>query len=203
MRFEVAAPANGAFQGILGVSSVISPDGQTLAMAVTTESGPRLFVRPLASTAARPLEGTEGALNPFWSPDSRSLGFFAGGKMKRVALSGGAPQTICDAPARPWQLATWAPDNTILFTGYQDSGALFRVPAAGGQPVAALTAPSLQTYWWPSFLPDGRHFLYFELNVGKPSEVRVGSLDSPETKSVLPLFSRALYRRDGAPAVRP
>ena len=71
-------------------------------------------------------------------------------------------------PAVPWQIATWAPDNTIRFTRYQDPGALFRVPAAGGQPVAALTVPSLQTrYSWPSFLPDGLVFPVFRAQRGQ------------------------------------
>src|SRR5205814_7767052 len=132
VQFEVPAPAHGAFQGIFGVSSMISPDGETLAMAVTTDSGPRLFVRSLASPATRPLEGTEGASSPFWSPDSRWLGFFAQGKMNRVALGGGAPQAICDVPGRKWLLASWGRDDTILFTGYQEQG-VYRVAAGGGQ----------------------------------------------------------------------
>ena len=197
MRFEIAAPANGAFQGILGVSSVISPDGQTLAMAVTTESGPRLFVRSLASTLARPLDGTEGASSPFWSPDNRWLGFFASGKLKRVAVGGGAPETICETGTTPWQLATWAPDDTILFAGYQASAGLFRVPASGGQPAAVLTPRAHVIQGWPSFLPDGRHFLYYEFSPGTSAEIRVGSLDSSETKTVLPQFTRALYAESG------
>ncbi len=185
-RFEVRAPEGGAFQGIFGVSSVISPDGSTLAMAVTTKTGPRLFLRALGSTVVRLVAGSEGASNPFWSPDSRSLGFFAAGKMKRIAVDGGAPQTICDAPIGPWRIASWGANDTILFAGYEKPG-LYRVGANGGTPVPVVE-PEVPTtaYWWPSFLPDGRHFLFYALHINGQPEVRVGSLDASESKVVLP-----------------
>jgi Tol biopolymer transport system component len=195
-RFEVRAPDGGAFQGILGVSSVISPDGSTLAMAVTTKTGPRLFLRALGSAVLSPVAGSDGASNPFWSPDSRSLGFFAAGKMMRVAVAGGAPQTICDTPTGPWVLATWGANDTILFTGSEKPG-VYRVGANGGTPVAVLEPESPTSYHWPSFLPDGRHFLFYALYLNKQPEVRVGSLDSSESKIVLQGYSRAMYADPG------
>ena len=195
-RFEVRAPDGGAFQGILGVSSAISPDGSTLAMAVTTRTGPRLFLRALGSAVFRLVAGSEGASNPFWSPDSRSLGFFAAGKMKRVAVDGGAPQTICDAPIGPWVIATWGANDTILLTGYEKPG-VYRVGANGGTPVAVLEPEGLTSYFWPSFLPDGRHFLFYALYINKQPEVRVGSLDSSESKVVLQGYSRAMHADPG------
>ena len=195
-RFEVRAPDGGAFQGILGVSSVISPDGSTLALAVTTKTGPRLFLRALGSAVLSPVAGSEGASNPFWSPDSRSLGFFAAGKMMRVAVDGGAPQTICDTPIGPWLIATWGANDTILFTGYEKPG-VYRVGASGGTPVAVLEPEGPTSYHWPSFLPDGRHFLFYALHINKQPEVLVGSLDSSESKVVLQGYTRAMHADPG------
>ena len=187
---------SGAFQGILGVSSVISPDGSTLAMAVTTKTGPRLFLRALGSAVLSPVAGSEGAANPFWSPDSHSLGFFAAGKMKRVGVDGGAPQTICDATIGPWITATWGANDTILLTG-AERPSLYRVGANGGTPVAVLEPEGATSYFWPSFLPDGRHFLFYALHINKQPEVRVGSLDSSESKVVLQGYSRAMHADPG------
>ncbi len=195
-RFDVHAPDGGVFQGILGVSSVISPDGSTLAMAVTTETGPRLFLRGLGSGVVRLVAGSEGASNPFWSPDSRSLGFFATGKMKRVGVDGGAPQSICDAPSGPWHMATWGANNTILFTGYEKPG-VYRVDAGGGTPVPAFEPSPTTLYGWPSFLPDGRHFLFYALHNNSQAEVRVGALDSSESTVVLQGYSRAVHADPG------
>lgn len=195
-RFEVRAPDGGTFQGILGVSSVISPDGSTLAMAVTTRTGPRLFLRALSSPILRPVAGSEGASNPFWSPDNRSLGFFAGGKMMRIAVDGGAPQTICDVPIGPWRIATWGANDTILFAGYGKPG-VYRVGANGGTPVAVLEPDRATSYGWPSFLSDGRHFLFYAHPTNSPPEIRVGSLDSSESKIVLQGYSRAVHADPG------
>jgi eukaryotic-like serine/threonine-protein kinase len=207
IRFEIPAPANGTLQGILGVSSVISPDGRRLVMAVTTETGPRLYLRDLASTAVVALDGTDGAVSPFWSPDSRSIAFFTATKLKRVSVGGGAPQTICDlSPTsdRIWKLGSWGPDDTILVTGVatgstQDTEDVVRVPAAGGAATVVVRRRpgAVVLYRWPSFLPDGRHFLVYTLPVGKPGEIHVGSLDSRETRLVTQAYSRALYSESG------
>ena len=90
-------------------------------MAVTTKSGARLFLRALGSTVVRLVAGSEGASNPFWSPDSRSLGFFAAGKMKRIAVDGGAPQTICDVPIAPWVIATWGANGDDSVYGLREA----------------------------------------------------------------------------------
>jgi Tol biopolymer transport system component len=199
VRFEIPAPDGGAFQGILGISSAISPDGQTLAMVVTTGEAPHLYVRPLESTLPKMLSGTDGASNPFWSPDGQWIGFFADGKLKRVGVAGGTPQTICAVPGSttvtPWLLGTWGSGNTILVSG----NGLLRVQATpGAEPVGVLSPDDLRALvLWPSFLPDGRSFLYYSLNIGAPSEVRIGSLDSPETYHVITADSRAVYAKPG------
>lgn len=167
-------------------------------MAVTTGSGPRLYLRDLASTVAVPLEGTDGASGPFWSPDSRSIGYFTSTKLKRIGVSGGGPQTICDLSSSrigPWTLASWGPGDTILISG----GTVLSVPASGGQPtVVVQPRPGLDgNFLWPSFLPDGKHFLVYSFPPGKPGEIRVGSVDSKETRLVTQAYSRAVYSESG------
>ena len=117
--------------------------------------------------------------------------------MKRIAVDGGAPQTICDAPIGPWLIATWGANDTILFTGYEKPG-VYRVGANGGTPVPVIEPEGPTTlYGWPSFLPDGRHFLFYALHTNKQAEVRVGSLDSSESKVVLQGYSRAVHADPG------
>ena len=197
VRFEVPAPDDGAFQDMLGISSVISPDGHTLAMVVTIGQASHLYLRALDSARPVMLAGTDGASNPFWSPDSQWIGFFADGKLKRVAVAGGAPQTICAVPASrtsAWVVGTWGSENTILFVGGDGPGALLKVQASpGAEPAVVLSPGGL----WPYFLPDGRSFLYSSFEPGKPSEVRIGSLDSSETHVVLQADSRAVYAEPG------
>ena len=212
VRFLVYPPNKGRFPWGSGMPSAISPDGQWLALTVLTEGRTQLFVRSLNSSVPQLLAGTEDAQNPFWSPDSRSIGFFAEGALKRVEVTGGFPQTICVA-AIPKDIATgtWGRDGTILFTGAGDKTdqlSLLRVPAAGGEPALVTEPNSNQTYYfWPHFLPDGRHFLLLSFVVGTPnekpeskdreSEILIGSLDSKETKSLLQADSRAVYAPPG------
>src|SRR5579872_7578258 len=121
------------------------------------------------SWQAQPLEGTEGASMPFWSPDSRFIGFFADGKLKKIEASGGAPLALADAPAG--RGGTWNRDGTILFTPFF-STPVFRVSVAGGvaTPVTTLNRNSNEsTNRWPYFLPDGRHFLYLAGNPLTPT----------------------------------
>jgi eukaryotic-like serine/threonine-protein kinase len=150
----------------------ISPDGRRLVYRAWHGGGTRLFVRPLDEFGAQPLPGTEGALQPFFSPDGEWVGFFAAGRLQKVAASGGAPIAIASATGRPFG-AHWGPDDTILFSTLE--GGLFRVSAAGGEPVrmdsvrvadrsrpAADSAVALVNYGrprWPRFLPDGKHAL--------------------------------------------
>ncbi len=171
-----------------GSPPAVSPDGRRIAFtAESTEGVTRLWVRPFASASAQALPGTEGATRPFWSPDSRSIGFFAGGKLKRVEASGGPPQTLAAAPSG--RGGTWSRDGVILFVpAFQDP--VYRVSASGGG-AAAVTSlgPGRGEYQhvWPVFLPDGRHFLYvgFLGAEARPDSINglyVGSLDSKEVK---------------------
>jgi eukaryotic-like serine/threonine-protein kinase len=116
--------------GLQSGPPMVSPDGQRMAFSAADSSGkPMLWVRPLDSLSAQPLTGTEGASFPFWSPDSRYLGFFAGEKLKKVDASGGPVQTLCDAPNG--RGGSWSRDGIIVFTP-TPSAPLLRISEAGG-----------------------------------------------------------------------
>ncbi len=178
----------------------LSPDGRRLAFVASFEGQESLWVRSLDSLSAQALPGTEGitgASPPFWSPDSRFIGFFAGGKLKKIEASGGPPQALCDSSAS--RGGTWNREGVIIFG--DTSGPLHRVSAAGGEPVQvlALDESRLETsHRWPHFLPDGRHFLYFVRSGQTESRgVYVGSLDAKETKRLLPTAFNAAYSPPG------
>ena len=195
LRFIIPLPEKALTIG----PPVISPDGHSLVYRLNTEDGKELlWVRPLNSLDAQPLAGTEGGFNPFWSPDSRSIGFFAAGKLRRVDLSGGAPQALCDAPSNP--SGTWSRDGVIIFSrGIADG--LYRVPAAGGTPVRITEVDASRNeldHAWPYFLPDGRHFLYLARNAQpENSAIYVGALDAKETKRLLQIHSSVAYSPPG------
>jgi len=177
----------------------ISPDGSRLTYAASGTNGVSvLWVRRLDSLQAEPLEGTNGATLPFWSADSRFIGFFAEGKLKKIDASGGPPLTLCDAPGG--RGGTWNRDGTILFAPFF-STPIYKIPDAGGTPVSVTTidrAKNESTHRWPWFLPDGRHFLYMAGNpftpAGTPANsIMVGSLDSPKAKFLFHSSSNAIY----------
>src|SRR5262249_29967307 len=195
MRFIIPMPDKGLVIG----PPVISPDGRRIVYRLNTEDGKELlWVRALGSFDARPLAGTEEAVQPFWSPDSRSVGFFAEGKLKRIGTSGGAAQTICDS--RSNVSGAWSRDGTIIFSRGVSSG-LYRVPAAGGTPVQVTHVDASRNeieHIWPYFLPDGRHFIYLVRNAQpENSAIYVGSLDYKETKSLLQVHSGTVYAPPG------
>ena len=162
VKVSLLPPENGSF-AVAGLSSV-SPDGRQVAFAATVDARQSLWVRSLDSLNSRQLGGTEGAAFPFWSPDSRSLGFFAAGKLKRIDLAGGSVVTVCDAGSG--RGASWSKNNVIIFAPDILTG-LFRVPAAGGtaMPITAIDAAAGEnSHRYPWFLPDGRHFLYTSRN---------------------------------------
>ena len=159
----------------------LSPDGRRLAFLVDgpDESRRQLWLRSLDSVESRPLAGTEGAVTgSLWSPDSRFVGFVAQGKLKKVAVAGGPPQTICDIPAGgAWRGGAWSRDGEILF-GVVGSG-LWRVADSGGAPAPVTRLSSMEAFHsQPHFLPDGRHFLYFRFGpLGENNGIYLGSLD--------------------------
>ncbi len=177
-------------------SMVVSPDGRRIAFVAANGGAPMLWVQPLNSATAQPLAGTEGASYPFWSADSRSLGFFAGGKLNKIDASGGPPQIVCDAPAG--RGGAWNQDGTIVFAA-EAEGALMRVDAAGGTPVAATELKTGEaSQRWPSFLPDGKHFLYFCSGTSDAADaIYAGALGSKDRVLVLHNDSNATYAEPG------
>jgi serine/threonine protein kinase len=179
----------------------ISPDGRRLVFGGFAENATRgpqgLWVRRLESLEAQPLPGTEGAGFPFWSPDSRFVGFFAQGKLKRVEASGGPAQILCDAANGG---GSWNSQGDIVFaSGF--GGPILRVAASGGMPTPVTTLDQAQQetgHGWPYFLPDGRHFLYLALSGQRERwSVKVGSLDSMESTHVLNADSAPAYSSSG------
>ncbi len=198
-RFAVSMPAQ---TSLSGDSIAVSPDGRMLSFAGTAEGRTLLWVQPFDSLNARALQGTEGATFPFWSPDSRSIGFFAQGKLRKVEVSGGSTQTICNAPFGGG--GTWNRDGTILFAPNL-SGGLLQVPAGGGEPALATALDESRgekLHRWPQFLPDGRHFVYFARGE-RPADtgVYVGALGSGSVSKGMKLpvstDSMAMYAPSG------
>ena len=189
IRFFVSPPETWTLMGAGTLTTgpiSVSPDGHRMVfLAASADGKSMLWVRSLDTLGAQALAGTEGALRPFWSPDSRFVGFFAGGKLKKIDVSGGPPITLCDAPEVLG--GTWNHEGVIVFSPAQNS-ALQRVSAAGGVPSAATLLGQGESvgHRMPFFLPDGRHFLY---RASKPGEIGgpiyVASLDSSERKLLL------------------
>src|SRR5262249_16617317 len=138
----------------------ISPDGRSLVVGAQVSKGePQLWLRPFNSGTWQPLTGTAGARYPFWSPDSRSVGFFSSGKLKIVDVTGGPALTIADAPLGHG--GSWSPEGVIVFSP-NETGPLQRVSASGGtvSPATTLDGAEVRSHRLPWFLPDGRHFLF-------------------------------------------
>jgi Tol biopolymer transport system component len=196
VRFSILPPEKTAFIFTASANMgppALSPDGRRLAFNATSADGKiQTWIRSLDTLTAQPLEGMEGSLFPFWSADGRFLGFFAGGKLKKIDASGGPPLTLSDAPSAFG--GTWNRDGVIVFSP-SGGGPLQKVSAAGGAstPVTSLDQARHETsHRWPWFLPDGRHFLYLAA-AGERSSIRVGSLDGGESKPVLENQFKAVY----------
>ena len=190
LRLSLLPPQSTSF---VPYNFAISPDGRRLAfVAATQDGGTALWIRSLAAGTAQQLTGTEGAMYPFWSPDNRQVGFFGGGKLKSVDPSGGAVQIICDAPGGAG--GTWNDRGTIVFAGNEldrssgSAAGLMKVSASGGEPQPATKInASNASMLWPSFLPDGDHFLYFislTINSVPNKGVYLGSLNSMDSKMI-------------------
>lgn len=196
VRFQVPLPEKMRFEWY--DFPVISPNGQRIVLPGAASDGVRhLWIRSLDSLTDQLLPGTEGSYHPFWSPDSRSVAFFAKDQLKRIDLAGGPPQTLCDA-AYPALGGAWNQDGVILLS---TKTGILRVSATGGQPIPVLQLDKSRQetlQHWPHFLPDGRHFLYLSLSAtsGKGG-IYVGSLDSKEAPMRLSAESNASYARPG------
>jgi Tol biopolymer transport system component len=175
----------------LDSAPVVSPDGRRIAFtAVIAGSPSRLFVRSLDALESTAVEGTDGAKQPFWSPDGKSLGFFALGRLMRVAVTGGVPVVICAAP--DGRGGAWSPSGTIVFGPNLIFEGLAKVSASGGK-VEPATLVDVErgenSHRWPVFLPDGVHFLYYvRASVDARRGVYVGRVDQPASMPGVPLF---------------
>ncbi len=189
VKLPLLPPAQGVFESI-----AISPDGRLLAFTASDRSGRvQLWLRPLDSLAAQPVGDTDGASQPFWSPDSRFVGFFADRKLKKVDVAGGRPQTIANVSSG--RGAAWGGDGTIIFS--QGSSALYRVPSTGGEIRALTTLDTSKResfHRWPAFLPDGHHYL-FTIYGSQPDRTGIfaGSLDSKDRVRLAPDSANAVY----------
>jgi eukaryotic-like serine/threonine-protein kinase len=182
----------------------VAPNGHTVAVAGYRESERKnfLWIYEPGSKDAISLPNTEGANYPFWSPDGRSLGFFADGKLKKLDISGGAVQTLCDAPTG--RGGAWNKDGVILFTpsGLLGTG-LYRISASGGTPTQVTTPDQSQgqdSHRWPVFLPDGIHYLFSAVNLSGRKElysIFAGSLNSSETQFITNARANAAYAAPG------
>ena len=190
VRTTILPPAGVAFEFFVDRGSPeFSPDGKKIAFVGAVDGVSNLFVRSLDSPAARQLGGTSGASQVFWSPDSRYIGFYADGYLKKIEASGGAAVTIC-ATETPIRGGTWSREGVILF-GRPGTRGIARVPAAGGTLVdATLLDESTRdtSHRWPRFLPDGTHFLYLSgphASDDSLDAICLGSLDDPKFKKIL------------------
>jgi eukaryotic-like serine/threonine-protein kinase len=172
---------------------VVAPDGARLVFVGADAVGRRLYLRELASLDAVAIPGTEGARQPFWSPEGESVGFFAAGKLMKVAVRGGTPVALADAPDP--RGGTWNRAGTIVFQPLYRDSSLFRVSSAGGsiEPVTRLDEASGDvTHKWPVFLPDGEHFLFQVVSLDDARRgVYLGDLGDPGRSAVLLFRSEA------------
>jgi Tol biopolymer transport system component/tRNA A-37 threonylcarbamoyl transferase component Bud32 len=183
VRFDVQPPPPARLP-IVENDARVSPDGRHLVFVARQDGRDSLWVRPVDEVVPRRIAGTEGASQPFWSPDSASIGFHADGVLKRVALDGGAIQTLC--AVRTIAGATWSPRGVILFS---QVNALARVPDTGGTP-AVLPTPAGRgpdvAVVWPQFLADGSHYLFRVVRGPREGQgLFAGSLDAPTVARVL------------------
>ncbi len=198
---QITSPPNTrfVFTGINPGPPILSPDGKWLVFSAVASDGRQLlWVRPLNSAVGKSLDGTDGATFPFWSADSRSLGFFANGKLNRLDVSGGPPLALCDVAIG--RGGTWGADGTILFTP-NVSSPVFRIAASGGTPQQVTTlngSENERSHRWPQFLPDNKHFLFFaQKAVVGIGGVYVGSLDGGAPKLIMENDSNAVYAVSG------
>ncbi len=210
IRFSLPPPLPALFYSRFdAVALSLSPDGARLAfigdrtaaareVAPAGELATQIYIRPLSDLDATPVPGTDGAESLFWSPDGRSIGFLAGGQLKREALGGESPVPICAFPAGKLITGTWGA-GTILF-GSTFEGVIYRVPADGGAPAAFVRpdpARGETRMMWPHFLPDGRSFLYLAVHHDGAGTLMLGSIDGGPARTVGPMSSRIEWTAPG------
>jgi len=192
------SPTEGSIPAGAVPFAAVSPDGARLVYVASQPGGNnRLWLRPLNSLTAQPLTGTDGADDPFWSPDSRHVAFFAQGKLKRIDVAGGPPVVLCDA--QNGEGGSWGTNGSIIFTPAQ-LGPIHIVPAAGGasKPITALNTEAKEVlHSYPVFLPDGKHFVYIARGNAPNHHLYVASVDGTSAQKLMDGVSRAVYADPG------
>jgi len=198
LRASLLAPPDQAMYPD-SVQVAISPDGSMVAfVSGDFQAQTGIWVRPIGSLTATRLDSTEGGNLPFWSADSKRLAFFTADKLRTVAVAGGPVQTVCAVPGQGGRGGTWNHDNVIVFAR-DATGPLWRVPASGGEPVAVTTLEAKQSsHRFPTFLPDGTHFLYAALpGHNGQFDIFVGTLGGGAPVPVGPMESAPVYAPSG------
>ncbi len=187
LRLEINTPPTG------DPSLAMSPDGMRIVFAARSAGQSQLWLRSLDSSLMQPLAGTERASSPFWSPDSRSIGFYADNKLKRMDVDGGSVRTlVSDVPSLLG--GAWNTDGTIVFSS-NPGRPLVRISAEGGEPSATtrFESPQQRSHSSPQFLPDGRHFLFFVTGSPEARGVYIGQLDKLDTTRLFDADAPAAY----------
>jgi serine/threonine protein kinase len=203
IRFSIQPPPDHSFTGESDTGFAVSPDGSRIVFVAEDGShSSSLWARVFSSLAAQPLAGTEGADSPFFSPDGRAVGFFSEGRIKKIALSGGAPQVLCDLGENGGNVrgGAWSANGVILFG--LGAGPLQRVADTGGKPSPALKLDASReeiAQGWPMFLPDGRRFLYHSSDTRRLEDraIFIGSLDSDVVVRITDSPFKASYLASG------
>jgi Tol biopolymer transport system component len=187
VRLEINVPATTD-----AASLAVSPDGRRVVFVASVNGQPKLWLRTLAGGDAFQLTGTERAEFPFWSPDSRFVGFVAAGSLKVIAVDSGAIQTLATPGGGELRGGTWSQRGIILFSG-GPSAPIFRIASSGGERSAVTRPSGPGRHWFPQFLPDGRHFLFYV--AGGPAPGLYGSdLDAPDSsRRILDDIEAATY----------
>ncbi len=186
LRYSISPPEKTSIH-----SFAISPDGRSVAMAASAEGKRQLWLRALDAVQPQALAGTDEAQYPFWSPDSRWIGFFAQGKLRKIAASGGPAQTLCDA--QDGRGGAWNRDGVIVFAPSPGATSLHRVAAVGGMSTP-VTKTERSPHRFPVFLPDGRRFLYQDSRAAEEKRgMLLGSLDSQPARRLLADNSNAAW----------
>jgi Tol biopolymer transport system component len=195
-RFFISAPEDSRFAPTDRGGVAVSPDGRRIVFVAEGPNGMKsLWLQSLDSLAAEEIPGTRsrGSFMPFWSPDGRSIAFFAENKLMKLDLSGAPPQPLCEVQLG--RGGTWGPDGTIVFAPAV-AGPLFRVASGGGTPVPLTsldTSRGETSHRWPSFLPDGRHVLFLAWSVPRTNTIlSFVSLDTKERTQLIGAQSNAL-----------
>ena len=194
VRFVITPSEQSSFAG-----AEISPDGRRIVINVRETSGKALlWIRSLDSLSMQPLSGTEGGMFPFWSPDSRSIAFFADGKLKRIDVSGGPAQTLCDAGVGAG--GAWNDKGVIIFSP-DTASSLYRISSSGGVPAKITVFDETRqevAHKYPQFFPDQKHFLFLAQSArAENSAIYVGALDSKEIKLIVNTRAKAEYTAPG------